>query len=291
MIKISSYIHQHEWNIAFLDNTLEDIVQGCPMRPHWMKHNLNNTWFADPWILDVTDEEIYVLVEEFTRSINKGRIAELRVDRKTFQLLDCTIILDLPTHLSFPAIFRKGQDVYIYPENSGSGVCKIYRYDRLKKRCVDPMLLADYPLTDAVMSDFWNEKLLFTTISPTSNKGNLYVLKYDGGQYQKYLYYEFPENIGRMAGELFELKGKVYRPAQESNLSYGHGIVLQEIVRNNDGSFVFNEVRRMMSPSSQYNLGMHTFSHFKDVLVIDAKGYSHPSAYNCYQRFKKIVKK
>jgi len=290
MSKVSSYIHKHEWNIAFLDNSLEDIVQGVPMRAHWMKHSLKNTWFADPWILDVTDEEIFVLVEEFTTSINRGRIAELRVDRKTFQLLECTIILDLPTHLSFPAIYRNGKDVYVYPENSQSGESRIYRYDRQKKQCLDSIVLAEYPLTDAVMADYWDEKMLFTTISPTSNNGNLWIMKHNGTRYQKHLYYEFSEKIGRMAGELFELKGKVYRPAQESNNGYGHSIVLQEVVRNDDGSFSFAEIQRCLSPSSRYNLGMHTLNHYKGVLVIDAKGYSHPHAYRCYEIIKNFIK-
>ena len=42
-----------KYNIGFVENTLEGILQGEPYRIKWMKHGYAVRWFADPFILDV----------------------------------------------------------------------------------------------------------------------------------------------------------------------------------------------------------------------------------------------
>ena len=54
-----------KYNIGFVENTLEGILQGEPYRIKWMKHGYADRWFADPFILDVCGNEAQVLVEEF----------------------------------------------------------------------------------------------------------------------------------------------------------------------------------------------------------------------------------
>ena len=39
------------------------------------------------------------------------------------------IILELPTHLSFPCILREAGNIYIYPESAYSGKLDVYEYD------------------------------------------------------------------------------------------------------------------------------------------------------------------
>ena len=55
------------WEIGFLDNTFEGIVRGDKLKLTLVTHNFPNSWFADPFILDVTDDTIIVLVEEVTK--------------------------------------------------------------------------------------------------------------------------------------------------------------------------------------------------------------------------------
>ena len=67
---IKEYIKRYcdeRWNIGFIQNSLDNILQGEDIRVQWVEHDYKNSWFADPFILDVTDTDIIVLVEEFPK--------------------------------------------------------------------------------------------------------------------------------------------------------------------------------------------------------------------------------
>ena len=100
--KIYKELTSVHWEIGFLDNTLEGIVNGEELKLTLVTHNYPNSWFADPFILEVTDDIIIVLVEEVTKKIRKGRITKLVIDRRTNHVVEKKIILERSGHLSFP---------------------------------------------------------------------------------------------------------------------------------------------------------------------------------------------
>lgn len=117
------------WCIGFITDDVADVVKAERLDIHWMKHGYKDRWFADPYLLEVTDTRIVLLVEEFCYKLRKGRIARLVVSRPSYELEDMKIVLELPTHLSFPVIYEKGGEVYVMPENSKSGGISLYRYN------------------------------------------------------------------------------------------------------------------------------------------------------------------
>ena len=124
--KIYKELTSVHWEIGFLDNTLEGIVNGEELKLTLVTHDYPDSWFADPFILEVTDDIIIVLVEEVTKKIQKGRITKLVIDRKLNHVVEKKIIIERPGHLSFPIIYRDGEKIYIYPENSEDGSLNIY---------------------------------------------------------------------------------------------------------------------------------------------------------------------
>ena len=94
------------WNIGFIENDLNSILCGEEIKVSWLIHDYKDSWFADPFILDINESEITVLVEEFPKQINKGRISKLTIDRRTCELKRLDVVVELPTHLSFPVIIR-----------------------------------------------------------------------------------------------------------------------------------------------------------------------------------------
>ena len=42
------------WTIGFIRNSLDSILAGEPIAVDWVRHNISDAWFADPFILDVT---------------------------------------------------------------------------------------------------------------------------------------------------------------------------------------------------------------------------------------------
>ena len=87
------------WNLGFIEEGLADTLKNKNPKIHWVKKRINDRWFADPFILDVTESEIIILAEEYCYDIRRGRIARVVIDCKTFEEKGFEIILDLPTHV------------------------------------------------------------------------------------------------------------------------------------------------------------------------------------------------
>ena len=91
------------WRIGFLQNTLEEVIAGAEPEIKWMRAKHQDGWFADPFVLKVTDTSISLLAEEFRYKTGKGRIVRLDIDRETLTLETVTPLID-GCHLSFPFI-------------------------------------------------------------------------------------------------------------------------------------------------------------------------------------------
>jgi hypothetical protein len=267
-------LSDERWNIGFICNDLDSVMNGDAIRVNWVKHHYKDSWFADPFILDVTDTDIILLVEEWYKPIRRGRISKLVIDRNTFVLKDIQVVLQLDTHLSFPVIERREDGVYIYPENGESGNLSIYQYNVQNSNCTKVGALCDDAVEDAICTELFGEKLMFATPRTNPNGKELSIYSWDS-QTNKYVLKEeeyFKENVARMAGNFFEYKGQFYRPTQECNAQYGHAVTLQEVNHEND-KWTFNEVRRMCSVNKRLSVGMHTFNMYKGVIVTDALGF------------------
>lgn len=268
-------VTEKKWNIGFVQNSLDGIFNGEELSIKWMKHDYKDRWFADPFILDETESEIIVLVEEFSYLINRGRLSMLTVDKISFELRSVIPILELETHLSFPAIIRRNNKIYVYPENYQGGGQKVYELDLKINKLIFLKSISKAQLTDAIFTELLGKKQIFSTDYTNPNGLELDVYEPDEkGSYVKVDQIDFPENIARNAGDWFLYKNEVYRPAQESNVNYGHGISLQKITTN-EGKILFEEVRRMISPNKSMNIAFHTMNIYKNLIVVDCQGFRH----------------
>lgn len=287
------------WNIGFINTSLDDILYKKDIHIEWMKHNIEESWFADPFLLDVTDSCFIVLAEEFTKRLNKGRISKLIIDRHTYKLEEVEVVKELNTHMSFPVIIRepwflerekvdkeeKGNFVYIMPENGESGKLKIYKYNFSINKLEDAFTVLEEDVADAVPVKLGKDVYMFCTKKPIANGNVLYVYKWDKGMCKFILIGSkvFKENVARMAGCFFVHNRKMYRPTQECNIQYGHAITLQEITCNGKSlceiseidikSLEFKEIRRIYSTNPKLPIGMHSFNTYKGFIVTDALGF------------------
>ena len=272
--KILNYIKETKYNIGFIDGDLQAVIEGKPIKINWLKHHYTDRWFADPFILDVTDKDIIVLVEEWYDPIQRGRISKLTIDKRTFELKNLKVMIETDFHLSFPAIDRKPDGIYIHPECCAINKLESYKYDPETDSFNKVGTLSELPLTDSVCNDYFGLNLMFSTKLPDANGKELGIYYWDSEkeQYDLKEYYHFKENISRMAGNFFEHKGKIYRPAQVCIKSYGDAVSIQE-VNNVDNNWGFTEIRRIYSPHRDLDLGFHTFNFYNNVIVVDAIGY------------------
>lgn len=264
------------WTIGIVESSLKDIINGEDLKIHSIKHSYHDRWFADPFVLDVIENQIELLVEEYYFPIRRGRIAKLTIDRKSYRLLNVVTVLELDTHLSFPAIIRKEGALYIYPENSASGKLTLYSYNPQTNKCIPESILVEEPLTDAIIySPESVAPLLFSTKVPTMQHHLLGVYIKEGNCFVFSKNYVFKDRITRGAGDFFCIDNKLYRPAQEYNKWYGRGLSIQKVELNN-GECIFTEIRRIHSNVKGYKDGIHTLNSYKNVIVVDLKHYKHP---------------
>lgn len=242
----------------------------------WIDSNTTDSWYADPFILNEDENSFEILVEEFPYTTKKGRITWLRVDKHEWKVVETKVLLDLPTHLSFPCYFKVDGRVYVYPENSASGVSNLYIYNPEIKQLEFKIEWCKESLTDAVLYDIDGAQFLLSTVHPNENGSTLKIFRKSGDDvFEVCQEYSFDENKARNAGVPFTINGKLIRPAQISNTGYGEGMVLQE-VSCIDGQFSFTDIRRMKSPLKDYPLAFHTMNVYEDKWVVyDAQGYKH----------------
>ena len=288
--KIRDYILLQRYNIGFIDGDLQSVIEGDAIKVNWVKHNYKDRWFADPFILDVTEREIIVLVEEWYDPIQRGRISKLTIDKRSFELKEILVLLELETHLSFPMIVRKDNGIFVYPENSATGKWVEYKYNPETDALVAQRTMANLPLTDSVICNYFDESLMFSTCLPDANGKELGIYSWDSTkhEYSAKDYYHFEENISRTAGDFFTYKGKIYRPAQVCIQSYGDAVSFQEVSHEN-GKWDFREIKRIYSPHPDYDLGFHTFNMYKDMIVVDALGFRKPKLCHFLRKLWHVV--
>ena len=266
------YVGKGIWSIGILENTIEDVVNGKPLSLRRIDNPYKDRWWADPFILEVTEDRILILVEEvFYKTTEKGHIALLTVDRNTLKVLSDNVILELSTHLSFPCILRCGSKVYIYPENGQAGNLSIYEYESHSENLNKISVICDDKVVDSVIFKNKEKLYLLATKYPYYSENQLEIYQYNSEK-KKFIHLKkivFPENIARNAGNIFEIKGTLFRPAQECNKKYGHALSIQKISFENDGIFSFKEVRRILPIDKKFHTGIHTLNSYKSIIVVD----------------------
>lgn len=272
--------NKNYYNVGFIEMNPQDIVINKRIsKVEWMRHNYRDCFIADPFILKVSDEEIVVLAEEcpFGNSLN-GVIVELHVDRKTKELVKRYEILNLETHLSYPAIIRKNGKIYVYPENGHSGKLYIYEFDETNHRLINPKLILDEPVVDATIIERPDGWYMAATSLKCTRK-DVYLYKSDNFNciFKKVSDIPFNKSIkqSRSAGDFFCVAGELYRPTQDCEKRYGAALSIMKV--DEFGETIKEHLFAHIEPVSfRYNLGIHTINFYDGICVIDGYGYLHP---------------
>lgn len=267
---------QLRWTVGVADFDPDAILDPKGrLKIHWVRHNNKGSWFADPFILSVTDEYVYILVEEFVYSRNRGRISRLKVNRHTWKLEQIEPLIEQKTHMSFPAYYREGDKVYIYPENTLTGKLTLFEYDEESGKATKVEDISDRPLADAVILNLDGRKTIMATTAPNDSGKRLDFYPCPSSASGPLYSVSFDSKVARNAGFPFKANGRTVRPAQDCSHYYGSCVVLQEMTEE-DGKFRFREIRRLHSTLFNYSHAFHTFNVFEDrYIAVDAEGFRH----------------
>ncbi len=279
-MNIRKYLNNQNWNIGFTETTPSQLIQSKRLSGvKWMKHPYKDRFFADPFILKVDDNYIYVLAEELIFG-KKGTIVLLKVKRGTYNLIERKTILKLETHLSYPHIVKCGESIYVIPENSESGKLSAYQFDSDMEALNPVGVIADEPLIDATLLGYRDVHYLIATKLPDSLK-DAYLYKYDSSDKKFKKNNSDPVIIGlsssRMGGAFFVVDDNIYRPAQDCEHGYGKALTIFQ-VDSFEPTYKEHKLFRLEPCSWKYNLGLHTlnFDRASGLAVIDSYGYLYP---------------
>ncbi len=233
----------------------------------WVKGCPKTSWFADPFIYKITEQEIYIFAEEWIYSLGRGVLSLVVVDKENFTYIRHKEILRLETHLSWPYIIREGDKVFVIPENNESGQCSQYRYDEEKEELIFDKVIANIPFVDPIFFQRANKYFCSASMGMDLDQCFIYETdeqrKVQGTAIKKASY---PEKIARAAGDYFNYRGKRYRANQIGNFCYGEGVILFE--EKEEGSL--QEIVRFFHPKGLLrSYGIHTFNLHEDYVVID----------------------
>lgn len=244
----------------------------------------HGSWFADPFILSDSADEIELLAEEYILSEKKGRISYLRVQivNGQYYLRELVPSLDLSTHLSFPYIFRDNGKIYVCPENKKSGGFYIYEYMPETHTLANPRCQIKLPLVDAAIikknNGYYIIGVTNTEIGRDSTR-SARVFHSDAlfGEYQELPALEYQNLcIKRGAGAVFEYHGLMIRPTQYCENSYGEYVVFNSLSFDNGSIEEFPIGRLELDYSSNHPCGVHTFNFSGSHCVIDGKRFKYP---------------
>ena len=274
--KLSLYkrLIRSRWELGLIRGGLDKVFADTQLEVDWIVNPYRDRWFADPFVLDVTDDYVYVLAEEYEFKTQKGRIAKLSVNRKTLRIDGFVILLELPTHLSFPNIIRKEGRIFVYPESCYSGKLDLYEYDSHQEKLVFVQTICDDAVWDSSIVMVSGVPQLFTA---REDDYHLDVYSWDTGKSR----FVFSQSVrsadrsSRMAGQPFSYDGKVFIPTQYCERIYGGGIVIKEVLSSGN-TLSFKTIKRLESPHPLRRAKMHTLNEYKGVAIIDVGGFDYP---------------
>ena len=233
--------------------------------------------------MDVTNDFIYLLAEEFQFSTKKGRIAKLSINRKTMVLESFDILLELPTHLSFPNILRDNGAVFVYPENAASGHLDLYEYFQAEERLVFKQQLLNESVWDSAIITYPGEERYLFTAKTDDYHLDIFKWSTESGSFNFYKTVVSKKKDSRMAGQAFEYGGVQYVPFQDCTKNYGGAVIIKEVEKDGE-SFVFKLAKTLQSPHPIRKEALHTINEYKGVVVIDVWGYDLPIIGPCLHK-------
>lgn len=282
LIRLINYFCQVKYEIGFIaasdiPQNKNSILKGID----WLNYgDYKEGWFADPFLLSVTDSFVQVLAEEFSYKTKKGSISLLNIKRNTggYTLEGIKKILELDTHLSFPLILEEQGIVYVCPENYQSGGVYIYEYNKSSEKLENPVLIISDPLVDVQIVKHEDEYYAFGVVCKTGRMEetrsiNIYKSNDLLGKYVLFQTILNERCEERGAGQIFRRNGKIIRPAQSCEGGYGKMLIFYNVGFIN-GIIFETELFRLKPQSLKNNgLSLHTFNVKNRLCVVDGHDY------------------
>lgn len=234
-------------------------------------------FYADPFLIKENGTH-YVIFEEFIYTNSDAHISIGTL--KDGQLIDIKPIIEEDFHLSYPFVFKEGNDWFLIPESRHNQSVRLYKCIQfpyqweLQKTLLNEVELLDPTLfkkddTYYLLANRYNQK------RNTSNECLvIYYADSLDGEWLEHPLNPITINIAnsRPAGKIFQHNEKLIMPTQNSAKSYGYSVNFNQIDIS-PTHFCMEKIAELLPHWHKGNLGTHTWNQLDDLTVIDGNRY------------------
>jgi hypothetical protein len=279
-----------QWSIGIIEAPAQELLGGiAPGRVRWLDP-LPGGYLADPIALPDVRQRLVLLAEAYWFDERCGKLAVVHVGEKG---ITSAVVLDRPWHLSYPFLWREGEQIWCIPEMAEAGQVQMFRADPFPDRWIEgPVLLKGFAGIDPTLHHDGQRYWLFCADFSDAPNAKLFLFH---SERLEESWQSHPCNPvrcdlrnSRPAGPLFTHEGHLYRPAQDCSLTYGGGLAINRILELTPT--IFREeiaVRLAPDPQGPYPDGLHTFCAAGPFTIIDGKRHF-PSLSRLVARARKL---
>ena len=210
--------------------------------------NPENGYLADPFIIDEFGRS-FVFVERVDFIDNKGKISVYEIG--DFKPKDLGVIIEENFHLSYPFVFRDGENLYLVPESSKNNDIRLYECESFPTKWrLRSIILDNVSAADTLIFKHERKWWLFTNLNPSNTADHcseLFIFSSnnltdgDWVPHSKNPIYIDPV-MARNGGIIFDGED-IYRVSQEQGYGiYGNNININKIIGLDDKNYVEKRV-------------------------------------------------
>lgn len=262
-----------QWVLAYRFRTGKDDPNNSFYKFKFIIPPKDRFW-ADPFPVRVNDK-YFVFVEEYVYGSGKGHIAVIEVNRG--EHMPPITVLERDYHLSYPCIFRFQETLYMIPETRDNQTVELYRCTEFPTKWeLDTVLLQDVNASDATVMEHEGKWWMFVNLGqknyPTDwDELSLFYADTPKGPWQPHRRNPVKSDVrgSRPAGHVFNWRGSLYRPAQNSSKFYGYGMSINKIKELSLENYEEELVATILPRWNKKVIGTHTLNSCEDLTVID----------------------
>jgi len=229
--------------------------------------------YADPFLFQ-RNGQMWLFFEDYSYTERRGviRCCPIQSDLAVGPVFTC---LDLPYHLSYPAVFCYEGETFVIPESSSNKDVELWRATefpfkwKLEKILFRGLLVDTTPF---LHNGYW---YFFTTIAePLGNAvfGALFWADELTGDWTLHPSSPICSDVryARQGGPLQEIDGHLLRPVQDCSERYGRRINVMEILELSPDAYRENSLRSLEPDWDKGLEGAHTYGYCNGIEVLDA---------------------
>ncbi len=233
-------------------------------------------FYADPFLFK-DEGQVWIFFEDYLYGTERGRIAcaAVQPDLSIGPIIPC---LELPHHLSYPAVFRHDGAIYMVPESSSNNTVDLYRAVDFPAAWKHEKTLFRQRAVDTTPLYRNGRWYFFTTLCDTPGAAVFSALFSSNeltGEWVQHPCSPISTDVrgARSAGAIQQSDGRLYRIVQDCSENYGRRLHVREILELTPSSYRERHIRSVEPDWEKGLSGVHTYTFCNGIEAVDAMNF------------------